>query len=78
MHDFDSGPMFDEPFPFVNEDGERFMNEDCVFEEVNCVLRNQPKPGWYSQIFDDDYVEQVTEWGGKPPTRKRSRCTCPT
>ena len=30
MHDFDSGPMFDEPFLFVNEDGERFMNEDCV------------------------------------------------
>ena len=76
MHDFDSGPMFDEPFLFVNEDGERFMNEDCVFRG-NCVLRNQPKPGWYSQIFDDDYVEQVTGGAASPPD-KRSRCTCPT
>lgn len=66
MHDFDSGPMFDEPFLTVNENGERFMNEDCVFEEINVVLRNQPKPGWYSQIFDNDYVAQVTEWGGMP------------
>ncbi|WP_281655331.1 FAD-dependent oxidoreductase [Eggerthella sinensis] len=70
MHDFDSGPMFNEPFLYVNENGERFMNEDCVFEEVNCVLRNQPKPGWYSQIFDDDYVAQVTEWGGKPTAQE--------
>ena len=38
MHDFDSGPMFNEPFLMVNENGERFMNEDCVFEEVNCCL----------------------------------------
>ncbi|RDB61412.1 FAD-binding protein [Gordonibacter sp. 28C] len=73
MHDFDSGPMFGEPFLMVNEDGERFMNEDCVFEEVNCVLRNQPKPGWYSQIFDDDYVAQVTEWGGKPTDQEKMR-----
>ena len=70
MHDFDSGPMFNEPFLYVNENGDRFMNEDCVFEEVNCVLRNQPKPGWYSQIFDDDYVAQVTEWGGKPTAQE--------
>lgn len=77
MHDFDSGPMFDEPFLFVNEDGERFMNEDCVFEEVNCVLRNQPKPGWYSQIFDDDYVEQVTEWGGKPTDKEKIQVYMP-
>ena len=66
MHDFDSGPMFGEPFLTVNENGERFMNEDCVFEQIDCVLRNQPRPGWYSQIFDSNYVDQVTEWGGKP------------
>lgn len=71
MHDFDSGPMFDEPFLTVNENGERFMNEDCIFEEINCVLRNQPKPGWYSQIFDDDYIAQVTEWGGKPTEKEK-------
>ena len=33
MHDFDSGPMYNEPFLAVNENGERFMNEDCVFED---------------------------------------------
>ena len=66
MHDFDSGPMFGIPFLTVNEDGQRFMNEDCVFEQVSCVLRNQPRPGWYSQIFDSNYVEQVQSWGGKP------------
>lgn len=66
MHDFDSGPMFGEPFLMVNENGERFLNEDCCFEQVNCELRNQPRPGWYSQIFDANYVDQATAWGGKP------------
>lgn len=66
MHDFDSGPMFNEPFLMVNENGERFLNEDCCFEQVNCELRNQPRPGWYSQIFDANYVDQATAWGGKP------------
>ncbi|HIW75964.1 MULTISPECIES: FAD-dependent oxidoreductase [Gordonibacter] len=77
MHDFDSGPMFNEPFLMVNENGERFMNEDCVFEEVNCVLRNQPKPGWYSQIFDDNYIEQVTDWGGKPTDKEKIKVYMP-
>ena len=66
MHDFDSGPMFNEPFLMVNENGERFLNEDCCFEQVNCELRNQPRPGWYSQIFDANYFDQATAWGGKP------------
>lgn len=65
MHDFDSGPMFNEPFLTVNENGERFMNEDAEFEQLNNELRYQPKPGWYSQIFDANYVDQVTEWGGR-------------
>ena len=46
-------------------------------QEVNCVLRNQPKPGWYSQIFDDDYVEQVTEWGGKPTDKEKIQVYMP-
>lgn len=66
MHDFDSGPMFTEPFMTVNENGERFMNEKCEFTEINNVLRYQPSPGWYSQIFDSNYVSQVTAWGGRP------------
>lgn len=65
MHDFDSGPMYDEPFLMVNEDGERFMNEKKTFTEVNNVLRSQPEPGWYSQIFDSNYAAQVTAWGGR-------------
>lgn len=70
MHDFDSGPMYNEPFLTVNENGERFMNEAAEFEQLNCVLRTQPRPGWYSQIFDNNYVEQVTEWGGKPTSQE--------
>ncbi|WP_251178366.1 FAD-dependent oxidoreductase [Adlercreutzia agrestimuris] len=77
LHDFDSGPMFGEPFMTVNENGERFMNEDCIFEEINCVLRNQPKPGWYSQIFDDNYVEQVEGWGGKPTDKEKIQVYMP-
>lgn len=49
----------------INENGERFTNEDAEFEQLNNELRYQPKPGWYSQIFDANYVDQVTEWGGK-------------
>lgn len=70
MHDFDSGPMYNEPFLTVNENGERFMNEAAEFEQLNCVLRTQPKPGWYSQIFDDNYVDYVTEWGGAPTNQE--------
>lgn len=73
MHDFDSGPMYSEPFLTVNENGERFMNESAEFEELNCVLRTQPKPGWYSQIFDDNYVDHVTEWGGTPTNQEDIR-----
>lgn len=77
MHDFDSGPMYNEPFLTVNENGERFMNEDAEFEQLNCVLRYQPKPGWYSQIFDDNYVDQVTEWGGKPTDKEAIKVYMP-
>lgn len=70
MHDFDSGPMSSQPFLAVNDDGERFMNEDCTFEEINNVLRYEPNPGWYSQIFDDNYEEQVEEWGGSPTDKE--------
>ena len=66
VHDSDSGPMHMEPFFAVNENGERFMNEQVLFENKNDVLRNQPRPGWFSKIFDSNYFEQATEWGGNP------------
>lgn len=66
LHDFDSGPMYEEPFLALNDNGERFMNEQTVFEYVNNVVRTQPNPGWYSQVFDNDYYNYVSEWGGSP------------
>jgi len=66
VHDSDSGPMHMEPFFAVNENGERFMNEEILFENKNGVLRNQPRPGWFSTIFDSNYFDQCTAWGGKP------------
>lgn len=66
VHDSDSGPMHMEPFFAVNENGERFMNESVLFENKNDVLRKQPKPGWFSTIFDSNYFEQCKAWGGNP------------
>lgn len=66
VHDADSGPMRDEPFLTVNDNGERFMDETTLYEYRNDIMRSQPNPGWCSQIFDSTYVEQVTNWGGRP------------
>lgn len=68
MHDFDSGPMHEEPFLAVNENGERFMNEEIPSTSAANVLRFQKAddPGKYSMIFDSNYEEQVASWGGRP------------
>jgi fumarate reductase flavoprotein subunit len=66
MHDFDSGPMGSVPFLALNDNGERFMNEETKHIWVNNLLRYQPNPGWYSHIFDSDYEEQVKEMGMNP------------
>ena len=63
MHDFDSGPMASVPFMAVNMDGERFMNEDMPFTMINVQMRNQPKPGWFVQLFDDNWETTVPEMG---------------
>lgn len=65
IHDFDSGPMFEEPFLWVDENGERFCNETVGLSLVCNFLRSEPA-GWYSQIFDSSYETQVAEWGSKP------------
>ena len=66
MHDYDSGPMASVPFLAVNMEGNRFMNEDMVFENINVQLRNQPQPGWFVQLFDDNYETTVAEMGFNP------------
>lgn len=65
VHDNDN-PMQSVPFLAVNDDGERFMNEECNNQWVNNILKDQPNKGWFSSIFDSDYVEQVRSWGRNP------------
>ena len=64
MHDIDSGPMTGEPFLMVDESGNRFMNEEIGMDNWNSELRWHEHPGRISQIFDSNYVDQVTGWGG--------------
>lgn len=71
MHDFDSALMFEEPFLYLNMDGERFTNEYTGFVYMGNLLKYQPKfkgsmldadhkdgsKGWYCAIYDDSYME---------------------
>lgn len=70
LHDFDSALMFEEPFLYLNMEGNRFTNEDvgCVY--MNNILRLQPRYkghhvdknhpdgslGWYCAIYDSSYT----------------------
>ena len=70
MHDFDSALMFEEPFLYLNMNGERFTNEYTGFVYMGNLLKYQPKykgsmldsdhkngsKGWYCAIYDSDYV----------------------
>lgn len=69
-HDFDSGPMFDEPFLNVDDNGERFMNEHMEMSLIANVLRTHYHPGWYSQIFDDAYIEKMAAYGGRGTSKE--------
>ncbi len=69
MHDFDSGLMYEEPFLYVNMDGERFTNEYTGFVYMGNILKfqrgfqganvdaNHPdgSRGWYCTIYDSSY-----------------------
>ena len=71
MHDFDSALMFEEPFLYLNMDGERFTNEYTGFVYMGNLLKYQPtfkgsmldadhkdgSKGWYCAIYDDSYME---------------------
>lgn len=79
VHDFDTGPMFDEPFLRVDMNGNRFHNEAAGLSVVNDFMRTYgpDQAGKYCQIFDSDYVQQVTEWGGKPTDEEKIQLYMP-
>lgn len=66
VHDFDSGPMFNEPFLAVKMTGERFCDENIDMSLINNFLIDEEKPGYYCQVFDANYVQNVQGWGGMP------------
>lgn len=66
VHDFDTGPMFNEPFLDVKLNGTRFCDEHIDMSLINNFFQDEEEPGHYCQIFDANYVDQVKEWGGMP------------
>ncbi|MDR3052538.1 MAG: FAD-dependent oxidoreductase [Coriobacteriales bacterium] len=75
LHDFDAGPapMCDTPYLAVTEDGKRFVNETAPMSLLNNMLKepvgNKTEGGWYSQIFDANYMTAAADWPGSqlPP-----------
>lgn len=67
LHDFDAGPasMCDMPFLAVKNDGTRFTNETVEMSLLNNYLRSEEDQGWYSQIFDANYMTSAADWPGK-------------
>lgn len=67
LHDFDAGPasMCDMPFLAVKNNGTRFVNEVVEMSLLNNYLRSAEDQGWYSQVFDANYMEQAADWPGK-------------
>ena len=71
MHDFDSALMYEEPFLFLNMNGERFTNEYTGFVYMGNILKYQPSfkgsnldkdhpdgsKGWYCAIYDSSYPD---------------------
>ena len=67
QHDFDAGPgsMADMPFLAVKNDGSRFCNEAaCEMAVMGNFLRSEADQGWYSQIFDSNYLADTEGWPG--------------
>lgn len=68
MHDFDAGPgsMADMPFLAVKDDGTRFVSEKRTEMATNGnFLRSSEDQGWYTQVFDSDYMTACASWPGK-------------
>ena len=70
MHDMDAAPMAMTGIPFlaVNEEGERFMNEEIPMHYWDETLRfqNAEDPGKFCRIFDNAYFETAKAWGYSP------------
>lgn len=73
MHDMDSAPkgVTDIPFLALDMNGKRFMNEVIPMISWNLSLREAnataDDPGLFCRIFDSQYQEKVSSWGGKTP-----------
>ena len=68
LHDFDAGPasMCDMPFLAVADNtGRRFVDETVSMSLLNNYLPDGKHPGWYSQIFDSNYMADAADWKGK-------------
>ncbi|MGE6433927.1 FAD-dependent oxidoreductase [Shewanella baltica] len=67
LHDFDAGPasMCDMPFLSVNRKGERFVDETNEMCVMGNYLRDEYNAGYYSQIFDSNYMTDAAKWPGK-------------
>ena len=65
LHDYDGGPgnMADMPYLAVKDDGTRFVDESVEMSLLNNFLRGPQDAGWYSQVFDSDYVSVGDAWG---------------
>lgn len=70
MHDMDAAPMAMTGIPFlaVDEQGERFMNEEIPMHYWDATLRysDADDPGKFCRIFDNNYFAIAKEWGYAP------------
>ena len=67
QHDFDAGPgsMADMPFLAVKNNGTRFCNEaSCEMAVMGNFLRSEEDQGWYTQVFDSNYMADTEGWPG--------------
>lgn len=67
LHDFDAGPgsMCDMPFLAVKNDGTRFADETVGMSVMNNFLRSKEDSGFYTQVFDANYMTEAATWPGK-------------
>ncbi|MBN1550818.1 FAD-binding protein, partial [bacterium] len=72
LHDFDSGPMWNEPFLCLDLNGNRIFNEETDMAYIANYMRDyEPdKAGKYCPIFDSNGFDQVAEWGGRPSSEE--------
>lgn len=65
-HNYGNGPMGDQPFLRVTLKGERFCSEIAPLFQTQTFFRLKNEPVEYFQVFDSNFVDQVTSWGGTP------------